>query len=132
MTRRYGEQITLRKVSADSVDYVAGVRTRTYVEVSVRRAVRIPAISERTVTYSAAMMQAIRPFAWQGGGQDITESGFLIFTSDIRDWGPFDSTQRIKWNGQTFEVTRSQEFDGGTLVWVKVAQSDIPDDDTIV
>lgn len=123
MSRRYGEQIVIKKVDTSSTDYSTGDRTRTYTEQTIRNAVYIPPLTERNVTFTPAMMQAIREYAWQGGaGQDIEETGFLICYRDLRGWGEFDPTQRVDWRSKTYEVVRSQEFDGGVIVWTKVAR----------
>lgn len=127
-TRRYGEQIAIRKVLESDIDYTTGTRTRTYRQDTIRNAVYIPSMTERNVTYTPSMMQAVRQYAWQGGaGQDIQESGFLISHRELRSWGEFDPTQSIVWRGKTYEVVRCQSFDGGVIVWVKVAINDDSD-----
>ena len=124
MTRRYGEQATLRKVDTNGTDYTTGDRTRTYTDQTVRNAVYIPPLSQRNVTFTPSMMQAIRQYAWQGGaGQDIEETGFLIADREMRDWGPIDPTQRVLWRNKTYEVVRDQQFEGGVIIWTKVARN---------
>ncbi len=124
MTRRYGEQATLRKVETNSTDYTTGDRTRAYTDQIVRNAVYIPPLSQRNVTFTPSQMQAIRQYAWQGGaGQDIEETGFLVAIRDMRNWGEIDPTQRVLWRNKTYEVVRDQRFDGGVIIWTKVARN---------
>jgi len=132
MTRRYGEQIRIRQVIENDLDYATGTLVRSYREETVRNAVYIPPTNQRNVTYTPAMMQAIRQYAWQGSGQDIDETGFLIAERDIRNWGPFDPTQRVRWRDNTYEVVRDQTFDGGVIVWCKVAVNTHTEDDTVI
>ena len=127
-TRRYGEQIAVRQVIESETDYATGALTRTYRQETIRNAVYIPPITERNVTYTPAQMQAIRQYAWQGSGQDVEEAGFLIFHKDLRGW-EFDPTQRVRWRNETYEVVRDQQFDGGVIVWVKVAKNSHDDED---
>jgi hypothetical protein len=128
MTRRYGEQIEIRRVIENDIDYSTGNLSRTYRRETIRNAVYIPPITERNVNYTPAMMQAIRQFAWQGSGQDVQESGFLILARDLRSWGEVDPTQRIRWREHTHEVVRAQQFDGGMIIWTKVAINSHADD----
>lgn len=122
-TRRYGEQIVLRKVLLSDVDYATGSPTRTYTSVTIRNAVYVPPTVARNVTYTPAMMQAVRSAAWQGGaGQDIEHVAFLICERDVRAWGDLDATQFITWRGSDYEVTDAQHFDGGVVATCKVAK----------
>jgi hypothetical protein len=130
-TRRYGERIIIRRVIENDIDYATGLLERTYREETIRNAVYIPPITERNVTYTPAMMQAIRQYAWQGSGQDMKESGFLFADRDLRNWDGFDPTQRIRWRDQTHEVVRIQKFDGGTIIWTKLALSNHEDDEGV-
>lgn len=122
-TRRYGEQIQLSKLNSTSVDYTTGELSRDYETKTIRNAVYVPPTAQNKVLYTPAMMQAMRQFAWQGGaGQNVEETMFLIFINDIRGWGKIDSTQRVSWRSQTYEVVSSQEFDGGIIISAKVAR----------
>jgi len=123
LTRRYGVQIVLNKVLLSDVDYTTGDPTRTYTTLTIRNAVYVPPQVGRSVTYSPAMMQAIRQFAWQGGaGQDIETTAFLICERDMRAWGALDSTQFVTWREESYEVVDSHNFDGGVVVSCKVAK----------
>lgn len=124
LSRRYGEQLTLRKLDTDTLDLTTGDTARTYTEAVIRNAVPMPAIEQRSVIYTPSMMQAIRQFAWQGGGQDLEESGFLIYGPDIPStWGEIDTSQNIVWRDRTHEIVKVQEFDGGVLVWTTEVKS---------
>ena len=117
ITRRYGEQIQLSKVSSSSVDYTTGDLTRTLEATTVRNAVYVPPIRQNKVVYTPSMMQAIRQFAWQGGaGQNIEETMFLIHARDIRNWGAVEATQTVIHRSKTYDVVSVQTFDGGVVI----------------
>jgi len=123
ITRRYGALIVIRRADTSSTDYITGDRVRNYTQATIRNAVYVPPITSRTVTYTAAMMQAMRQFAWQGGaGQDVESSHFLICERDIKGWGEVDSTQEVQWLGVWYKVSDVQQFDGGLVVTVKSAR----------
>jgi len=122
-SRRYGEQIVLKKVATNGTDYQTGTRTRTYTSTTIRNAVHVPSITARNVTFTPAMMQAVRQYAWQGGaGTDTETLSFLIADQDIRGWGEIDPTQQVTWRGETYEVAGANHFDGGVIVNCVVAK----------
>lgn len=117
MTRRYGEQIQLSKVSSSSVDYTTGDLTRSLETTTIRNAVYVPPSRQNKVVYTPAMMQAIRQYAWQGGaGQSVEQTMFLISDRDIRDWGEVEATQTVIHRSKTYDVKSVQTFDGGVII----------------
>lgn len=127
LSRRYGVQIVLKKVATSDMDYTTGAPTRTYDSKTIRNAVVLPSAQQRDVTFTPAMMQSIRNFAWQGGaGTDKTATTFLIAGRDIRNWGDVDSTQYVEWNSQSIEVEKVTHFDGGVVVTCKSAKGSRP------
>ncbi len=123
MTRRYGEQIVINKVDTNSIDYTTGSRTRTYTSTTVRNAVHVPTLTARDVTFTPAMMQAIRQYAWQGGaGTDKETTSFMVFDHDIREWGEVDPSQQVEWRGETYEVAGANHFDGGVIINCTIAK----------
>lgn len=116
-TRRYGEQITLSKVTSSAVDYTTGDLTRSLETLSVRNAVYVPPTRQSRVLYTPSMMQAIRQYAWQGGaGQNIEETMFLVYYKDMRNWGEVENTQTVTHRGKTYDVVSANTFDGGVVI----------------
>lgn len=123
LSRRYGVQIVLKKVLASDMDYTTGAPTRTYTTQTIRNAVVLPSAQQRDVTYTPAMMQSVRNFAWQGGaGTDKHDVTFLVANRDIRAWGDLDSTQYVEWDGQGYEVASATQFDGGVVIGCTAAK----------
>lgn len=117
ITRRYGEQIQLSKVTSSEVDYTTGDLTRSLESTTVRNAVYVPPTAQHNVLYTPSMMQAIRQYAWQGGaGQNLEETMFLISERDIRDWGVIESTQTVLHRSKVYDVVSVQTFDGGVVI----------------
>lgn len=117
MTRRYGEQIQLTKVSSSEVDYTTGDLTRSLETVTIRNAIFIPPTRQNRVIYTPAMMQAIRQYAWQGGaGQNIEETMFAISHRDIRNWGEVEATQTVIHRNKTYDVKSVQTFEGCVVI----------------
>jgi len=126
-TQRYGELATINKVNTSDTDYTTGNRTRTYTTMSVRNAVYVPSITQRNVTFTPAMMQAVRQYAWQGGaGQDIETVSFLMADRELRGWGEIEPTQFVMWRGDSYEVVSSNKFDGGVVLNCKTAKGSRP------
>jgi len=116
-TRRYGEQVTLSKVSSSSVDYTTGDLSRSLETKTIRNVVYVPPTRQSRVLYTPSMMQAIRQYAWQGGaGQSIEETMFLIYENDIRNWGEFENTQTVTHRSKVYDVKSVQSFDGGVIL----------------
>lgn len=129
LSRRHGEALYLYKVQEGSgtTDYSTGIVTRDYDRVFVRNAVPLPTTSKRNVTYTPAMMQSVRNFAWQGGaGTEQVDASFLIANRDLRDWCPIDSTQFVGWRGEFFQVETANHFDGGVIIGCKQAKGSGP------
>ena len=125
-TRRYGVQIVLSKVNTaltNETNYTTGVRTRNYTDITIRRAVLVPSTTARDVTFTPAMMQAVRQYAWQGGaGTDKEMTSFLVADQDMRGWGEVDSTQFLTYNGKGYEVAGANHFDGGVIINCSIAK----------
>jgi hypothetical protein len=127
LTRRYGEAIYLMKVQTGSTNYSSGDVTRTFERVFIRKAVHVPQNSSRNVTFTPAMMQSIRNFAWQGGAGTTEEvETFMIAARDLRGWCTIDPTQMISWHGSTYQITATQTFDGGVIIQCKQAKGSGP------
>ena len=127
VSRRYGAGLYLYKVATSGTDYSTGAVTRTYDRTYIRNAVHVPNSTTRNVTYTPAMMQAVRQYAWQGGaGQDLDSTTFLISDRDLRGWCLIDPTQFISWRGGWYQVTSVQDFDGGVIVQCKQAKGSGP------
>lgn len=127
VTRRYGEGLYLYRVTESTTDYTTGTPTRTYDRVYIRNAVHVPETTTRNVTYTPAMMQAVRQFAWQGGaGQDIETTTFMVAKRDAPTWCGVESTQFIRWRGETYQVTDVQTLAGGYIIQCKVAKGSGP------
>lgn len=120
MSRRYGSKATLYKLSSTDTDYETGQVTKTVEAKSLRRVVQIPVTGSREVTYTAAMMQSLRQFAWQGApGQNVRETMFLIPFDDLRGWDSIGAEQWIKYGDARYEVVEAQQTPGGWIVQAK-------------
>lgn len=132
LTRRWGVRIKLYRPLENEVDYATGSLDRTYRETVIRNAAYIPPITERQVIYTPAMMQAIREYAWQGSGQDVEETGFLIMKRDLEANTPVCLCSRVRYNGKTYEISKFQELEAGWIVWAKTARNESSVDDNLV
>lgn len=120
MSRRYGSNGRVSRHSDVSTDYTTGAVTRTVQSRSIRQMVQVPVTVTRSLLYTATMMQAIRPFAWQGSpGQNTETSVFLILDNDIRGWGVITPDQWIDYNGGRFEIIEAVNTSGGWIIEAK-------------
>lgn len=71
----------------------------------------------RELSYTPAMMQAMRNFAWQGGaGQDSESAVFLILLQDLQGWGEITPTQWLRYEQETFQVVDILRSEGGWIL----------------
>ncbi|MCP4896246.1 MAG: hypothetical protein GY906_04655 [bacterium] len=127
ISRRYGEPIDIYKVLDRSVDYTTGNKTEQYETANIRNAVPVPTQIGRDVTYTPAMMQSVRKFAWQGGaGLEKEATTFLIAERDIPTWLRIEPTQFVIWRETTYQVVSIIDFDGGYIVNCEVAKGSGP------
>jgi hypothetical protein len=126
LTRRYGEPAYIYRVTENNTDYATGVVTRTATRAFLRNVVRVPSITSRSVMYTAAMMQTLRPMAWQGHGQDTETTTFLILKTDLRGWCEILPDQWISYKGDSFKVRETNEFDGGWICHCVIAKGSGP------
>ena len=121
LSQRYGTVGAISKRTSAETDFVTG-KTKTTVENrTVRKMVRVATTGDgREVTYTAAMMQTLRPFAWQGFGQETKTSVFLIYKDELRD---FDITPEcwIRYENESYEVVEALKNEGGWIIMGKLA-----------
>ena len=122
LSQRYGVQGNIsRRTSADT-DFVTGETKQTVETRSIRKLVRVAVAGDsREVIYTAAMMQSLRPFAWQGGqGQDTKNAIFLVFDNELRGW-EVTPEQWLRYDRENYQVVSALKNDGGWIIEAKLA-----------
>lgn len=120
LSRKYGTQATIFRLDSNDTDLVTGKKTKAVSSAPIRNCVQIPVQMQRSVLYTASMMQSLRPFAWQGGaGQDVESTMFMVLKTDLRDWGEITPYQWINFRGGNYQVVEVSTMDGG---WVFTAK----------
>lgn len=121
MSQRYGRLGTISRRTSAELDVVSGKTTSTIENRTIRKLVRIAVSGDgREVTYTAAMMQTLRPFAWQGFGQNTKTSVFLIYFAELRD---FEVTPEcwVRYGSENYEVVSALKNEGGWIIEGKLA-----------
>ena len=126
MTRRYGAEAHLYRITSSGVNRDTGVKTVETERVYLRNVIRSNDQLSRSVIYTAAMMQAIRSTAWQGGGQDVATATFMIYGPDMGNWGQIEPDQWIRYDDTSYQIVEAHETDGGWIISAKLAEGSGP------
>jgi len=121
LSQRYGQRGLISKRTSTDLDLITGKTASTVENRNIRKLVRVAVSGDsREVTYTAAMMQTLRPFAWQGFGQNMKTSVFLIYANELRD---FDVTPEcwIRYASENYEVVQALKNEGGWIIEGKLA-----------
>lgn len=124
LSQRYGVAGAIFKRTSGDVDFVTGKTTQTIESRFIRKLVRVATGGDaRELTYTAAMMRAMRAFAWQGSGQDVKNAVFLIQANELRNW-EIASDQWIRYDNQNWHVVSSLKNQGGWIIEAKLAKGE--------
>jgi hypothetical protein len=121
MTRRLGAEAYLYRILSSGVDHDTGMKTVETERMHIRNALRADETVARSVIYTASQMQAIRSSAWQGSGQEVAKTTFMIYIADMKDWGAIEPDQWIRYNDVNYQIVDALETAGGWILQCKVA-----------
>ena len=128
LSRRYGTQAYIYRSEDASVNMSTGVKTVDTERVFIRQCVVIPGELTRDVTFTPAMMQSIRPAAWQGVGSDEEVITLLLYKPDLKNWGNIEPDQWARVDKKSYQISRATETDGGWVLTATVAKGSGPDE----
>ena len=124
LTQRYGVTGAIFQRTTGEPDFVTGKTTQTIESRSLRKLVRVAVAGDsREVTYTASMMRALRPFAWQGSGQDIRNGVFLIFANELRGW-EVTPDQWLRYDNRNWHIMSVLKNQGGWIIEAKMAEGE--------
>lgn len=113
------------RLDDSEVDLDTGQKTHTVSSQAIRRCVQVPIGIARQVIFTPAMMQSLRPFAWQGGaGQNVQETMFLIYKNELRGWGDITPEQWVHFRGRNYQVVEAINTPGGWFFTAKQARGE--------
>lgn len=126
MTKRYGAEGYLYRILSSGVDHDTGLKTVETERKYIRNMLRADETVARSVVYTASQMQAIRSTAWQGGGQEVASTNFMIYANEMEDWGSIEPDQWIRYNDKSYQVVEALETAGGWIIAAKLAEGSGP------
>lgn len=131
LKKRYGDEITVYKLSSATTDYKTGVKAATTTSVDIRKAVVMPTSEVRKFFASISFISASKSFLSPGQqGWDQSQRGFIIDARDIPGF-EFDPEDWIVYRGQRYEVVMIEklEYDTGWLIIGKETKGQRPEQD---
>lgn len=122
LSQKYGVTGIISKRTSSETDFITGKTADVVESRFIRKLVRVATAGDmREVIYTASMMQSLRPFAWQGFGQDTLNAVFMIYTNELRDW-EVTPEQWIRYSGQNYNVVSALKNDGGWIIEGRLAK----------
>lgn len=103
LKREYGQEITLRQLDSQSVDYKTGELSRAISEIVVKRACVLPKSMKNEFTYDLAYIAAAKNFTY-GGLYETNTRTIIVEVKDIGQGVTIDSTWHVVFEDNEYAI----------------------------